>query len=80
MDWWLTASGTDPDLSHCITSIAWSRGGETMTDICCPSQKFWELAKTLDAIGWRQFLEGMITTKMVEAQDRYQRCVGERLL
>ena len=76
MDRWLQVLGTDPDLRHCIMLYAHARGGEMMVDICSPFPRFWDLTKAQDAIRWSKFLKGMITTKMVDAQVRFQQCTG----
>ena len=39
-----------------------------MTDICHGTVRFREFAKAQDAIGWRRFLEGMITSQLVSMQ------------
>lgn len=68
--------GTDPALAECIIQYEHSRGGETMTDICFGIARSKEVAKAQDTIGWRQFLDGMITSKLVEAQEEFQQREG----
>ena len=50
-----------------------------MVDVCDGQIAFRDLAKAQDALGWRRFLEGMVTKKLVEAQELYQRCAGSVL-
>ena len=45
-----------------------------MVDVCAGRPAFRDLAKAQDALRWRRFLEGMVTTKLVEAQELYQCC------
>ena len=47
-----------------------------MTDICHGTARFREFAKAQDAIGWRRFLEGMITSQLVIAQVGFQQREG----
>ena len=43
-----------------------------MTDICHGTARLREFAKVQDAIGWRRFLEGMITSQLVSVQAGFQ--------
>jgi hypothetical protein len=55
--------GTDPDLRDCIYKYAMGQGGITMEEICNKNnygQRYREMARVQDAIGWWWFMEGMI--------------------
>jgi hypothetical protein len=62
---WLEEAGTDPDLLDCIAEYAYGRGGHTMGEICHGlGEPFQQMVQDREAIGWRQFMEGMICTQM----------------
>jgi hypothetical protein len=69
MEDWLEVVDTDPDLLNCISEYAYGRDNCTMTDICQGlGTDFMQMAPDQDAIGWQQFIEGMICTWMREIQ------------
>jgi hypothetical protein len=61
LDNWLKKENTEPRLRQCLVSYAKGRGSRTMISIVGNwGQRFWTLARSQDAIGWRRFMEGMI--------------------
>lgn len=68
LDDWLEEADTDSELRHCLVHYACSRGGEMMEDICRGIPRFHRMAQSQDKIGWRRFMEGMISTHLVELQ------------
>ena len=75
---WLIEVGTDVDLRKCLVRYARSRGSEPMENICIGLPRFRQLAQMQDKIGWRRFMEGMISTQVVEAQYHAQTITGSR--
>ncbi len=62
----------DPDLLDCIAEYAYARGGRSMTEICNGLDKIYlQMAREQDQIGWRQFMEGMISIRMRDIQRQY---------
>ncbi len=69
---WLEEAGTNPDLLDCIAEYAYGRGGRTIEEICSGlGEPFQKMAWDQEEIGWRQFMEGMICTKMRSIQNEY---------
>ena len=75
---WLREVGTDPDLRHCLVQFARSRGNDSLENICQPISRFRQMARVQDKLGWRRFLEGMITQPMIDLQYQYQTVRGSR--
>jgi hypothetical protein len=72
LEQWLSEGGTNPDLLDCIAEYTYSRGGCTMVNICHGlGDNFQKMARDQDAIGWRQFMEGMICKCMRGIQSLY---------
>ena len=70
---------TDPDLLDCIAEYAYPRGGQEMTEICNGlGETYLQMAREQDVIGWRRFMEGMISTRMREIQRQYHISEGTR--
>ncbi len=77
MEEWLEEAETEPDLLDCIAEFAQGRGGRTMTDICAGlDPRFEQMAVEQDTIGWRRFMEGMISRHMREIQYDVHHRVG----
>jgi hypothetical protein len=75
---WLAEIGTNPTLRICIVRFAHGRGYLSMRDICRElGQQFQEMAVEQDTIGWRRFMEGMISKKLVCIQDDHHSFTGE---
>ncbi len=70
---------TDPDLLDCIAEYAYARGGRTMVEICHGlGEIYLQMAQDQDKIGWRRFMEGMISTWMREIQCLHHISEGTR--
>ena len=77
---WLEEMDTDPDLLDCIMEYAHGRGGRTMENICEGlGTQYQKMAREQDAIGWRRFMEGMISKEMRTIQYQYYHGQGSRL-
>ena len=73
---WLREVGTDWELSELIVAFVKSRGGKTMEEcgrFLHPTLRRLSLAQ--DLIGWRRFMEGMVSAELVEFVKLYG--VGE---
>ena len=68
LDRWLEANGTERMLRRFIVQYARGRGGRTMQEIVGFQQKYHRLATSVDCIGWRRFMEGMLSKELVELQ------------
>ena len=74
LDSWMEETYTDPQLRTAITTFAKSRGCAPMYDICGfmdPSIR--EVGRAQDTIGWRRFMEGMVTSRIRTAQHAFWR-------
>jgi hypothetical protein len=72
--------GTEPILLDCIAEYAFGRGGRTMAEICSGLEESYQrMAVELDAIGWRRFMEGMISHRMRTIQQLYHLQAGIRI-
>ena len=80
MDRWLRQVGTDNGLRCCLVEYAKGRGGLTMEDIARgKGQRLEHLAISQDKIGWRRFMEGMITKEIPIVQKSYADISGSAL-
>jgi hypothetical protein len=80
MEQWLTDGETDPDLLDCIAEYAHGRGGRTMAEVCQGlGENYQKMAREQDAIGWRQFMEGMISRSMRGIQQLYHERQGTHM-
>ena len=68
LDQWLRDSGTEENLRKFLTQYAHGRGGRTMQEIVGFQLQYRRLAVSVDCIGWRRFMEGMISRELVELQ------------
>ncbi len=71
---------TDPMLIQCIKSYVLSRESRSFED-CLPvrSDRGWlRLAKSQDKIGWRRFMEGMISKEFCEIQELHSKTSDEQ--
>lgn len=74
---WLLSVDTDPVLLDCILKYARGRGAVSMHDICeCLDGRFRGMALSQDKIGWRRFMEGMISLGVVAIQREYLHSQG----
>jgi hypothetical protein len=77
---WLNKVDTDPDLADSIIKYAQQQGTVSMEDIVqeAPS-RFQVLGKSQDKIGWRSFLEGMISKEITGIQQQYYALNGMQM-
>ena len=68
LDRWLKENGTKRDLRRFLVEYALGRGGKTMQEIVGFRQEYRQLAVSVDCIGWRRLMEGMISKELVELQ------------
>ena len=69
LDKWLEEQNTEPRLRVALVKYATGRGGVTMrTASCGLGSMFGRLSQSQDVIGWRRFMEGMISKEAVEIQ------------
>ena len=74
---WLDKMDTDATLADCLVKYARGRGATSMTEICGDEDsRFKGMARSQDTIGWRRFMEGMISQHVVEIQRDHLRCKG----
>ena len=72
LDDWMKRVGTHNTLGRCLAKNARKRGNETMSQIAWgESSKFRRLAKSMDQIGWRRYMEGMISKEILEIQAEF---------
>ena len=77
---WMTEVDTDPDLRDCIMEYARGRGGITMSELCSSlDTRFRLMAHDQDEIGWRRFMEGMISQRMRTIQSEYSVIEGSKV-
>ncbi len=69
---WLDKADTDPDFTDSIVEYVWRRGTITILEaIIDAPPRFRHMALSQDKIGWRQFLEGMISMEITYIQRQY---------
>jgi hypothetical protein len=68
LDKWMRENGTNPVLLKFLVEYAHGRGGKTMQEIIGFRREFRRLAVSVDCIGWRRLMEGMISKELVELQ------------
>jgi hypothetical protein len=74
---WMKWRPTDPDLASALLQYAHGRGHLTMTEICSHMQvQYRIMAHSQDRIGWRRFMEGMVSREIRGIQRRYLIFVG----
>jgi hypothetical protein len=77
---WFDEADTDPDLTDSIVEYVWRRGTITMEEaISDAPPRFRHIAVSHDTIGWRQFLEGMISMEITNIQRQYIAVNGSRM-
>ena len=80
LEQWLESVGTERMLAKSLVSFARGRGGRTMEEVVRPLPlRYQRLGRSQDAIGWRRFMEGMISKEVVELQREYITLSGSRL-
>jgi hypothetical protein len=68
LDKWMKENGTNSVLRKFLVEYAHGRGGKTMQEIVGFRREYRRLAVSVDCIGWRRLMEGMISNKLVELQ------------
>jgi len=68
LDRWLQDNGTEINLRRFLVQFAHGRGGTTMQEIVGSQIQYRRLAASVDCIGWRRLMEGMISRELVELQ------------
>ncbi len=77
---WLCNVDTDPELADCIVEYVQGRGQLLMEEIVWGAQeRFKAMGRSQDKIGWRQFLEGMISKEITGIQQQHYALSGSRL-
>ena len=79
LDEWLKKVGTHTQLRQYIIQYAKGRGGISMTDVLHGTDsQYSKLAVSQELIGWRRFMEGMISKEMLVIQKDYLYIRGAR--
>lgn len=68
LDRWLKENGTEANLRKFLIRYAHGRGGRSMQEIVGFQLQYRRLAASVDCIGWRRLMEGMISRELVELQ------------
>ena len=69
---WMKKIGTDTELRNCLVRYAKGRGAITLTEIVGNrNHRLYPLAQSQDCIGWRRFMEGMISKEITSIQKSY---------
>jgi hypothetical protein len=69
LELWLEKADTDADLTESIMEYVRRRGTTTMEEATNEAPpRFRQMALSQDKIGWRRFLEGMISTEITIIQ------------
>jgi hypothetical protein len=68
LDQWLKDNGTDQELRRFLVKCAHGRGGQSMQEIVGYQLQYRRMAESIDCIGWRRFMEGMVSKELVELQ------------
>ncbi len=80
LEQWLKEADTDPDLADCIVEYEQRRGTvmkeEVVQEAPC---RFRTMGPSQDKIGWRRFLEGMISKEITVMQRQFYALNGSRV-
>ena len=71
LDGWLRKMGTHPQLREVIIRFCKGRGFIRMAQVCRQQPDFSRMARSQDIIGWRRFMEGMVSAKIIEIQREF---------
>ena len=72
LDSWLKKVGTDNSLRQCLVKYARMRDGGSMVHVVRgKGTRFEKLAQSMDSIGWRRYMEGMVSTEILEIQSDF---------
>jgi hypothetical protein len=73
LDQWMREKGTDESLRKYLVKYARARGGRTMVEITgWRAGMYRDLANSMDKIGWRRFMEGMISKEVLAIQRKVE--------
>ena len=76
---WMSQAGTDAGLQNAILEYCKGRGSRTMSDTTRnKGNRFIKMASSQDGIGWRRFMEGMVSKYIVQIQKAYYEVHGGR--
>ena len=79
METWLRDNGTDPVLACCLVEYAKGRGEKTMEFITAArGSRYHKLGESQDLIGYRRFMEGMISKECRAIQQQYSTICGAK--
>ena len=79
-DQWLKDHNTDAGLRRVLVEYARGRGGMTMFELTRSlGPRFYRLAASQDKIGWRRFMEGMISKEIVPLYAQHYNIRGGKL-
>jgi hypothetical protein len=68
---WMEDNDTDKTLQDILISYAHGRGGTPVQELVVErTASYVRLARSMDCIGWRRFMEGMISVEIVSIQAR----------
>ena len=74
---WLEEVETEEDLGRCIIRFARGRGYISMAEICGDMcGRYQEMATAQDEIGWKWFMEGMISKRLVGLYAEHRELAG----
>ena len=77
---WLNEAKTETSLKHAICRFARGRGQISMTFVTSgQGPLLTSMASSQDSIGWRRFMEGMVSKEMVEVQSKFCEIVETKL-
>ena len=69
LDNWMRTVVTNGPLQNCLTAYARKRGEFSMDHIVCDKgSRFYKLGQSMDKIGWRRYMEGMISSEAMAIQ------------
>ena len=69
LDSWMKTVRTKAPLRKCLTDFARKRGGVSMEHIVWgKGPRFYKLGQSMDMIGWRQFMEGLVSSEVLTIQ------------
>lgn len=77
LECWLIKMDTEPVLTECLVEFARGRDAVKMQEVCRhKNDRLRGMAKSQDIIGWRRFMEGMISRRVIEVQREYLQMKG----
>jgi hypothetical protein len=77
---WLDEADTDPDLTDSIVEYVQRQGTVILEEAISEAPpRFRPMALSQDKIGWRRFLEGMISKEITNIQQQYYAVNGSRI-